>query len=113
MREVIHKLVDDIDGSPAERTILVVDPDGVGFEVDLNTAHLDQYEDAISKLVAVGRRVGKVHAGARTHVPAKGRPAQRRESREIREWARENGHTLADRGRIPAEVVAAWEQRVS
>ena len=28
---------------------------------------------------------------------------------EIRAWARENGHRVSDRGRMPAEVVAAYE----
>lgn len=112
MRQEIVHLVDDIDGSPAERSILVVDPDGIGYEIDLNTEHLDQYEDAISKLVAAGRRVGKVSHGQRTHVPAKGRAA-RHETQAIREWAREHGHEVKDRGRIPAEVVSAYHAAVA
>lgn len=27
----------------------------------------------------------------------------------VREWARANGHVVADRGRLPAEVLAAYE----
>ena len=29
---------------------------------------------------------------------------------ELRSWARENGHTVSDRGRVPAAVVAAYRQ---
>lgn len=27
---------------------------------------------------------------------------------QVRSWARENGHTVSDRGRLPADVVAAY-----
>lgn len=30
---------------------------------------------------------------------------------EVRAWAKEQGFELGDRGRLPAEVWAAWEQR--
>jgi hypothetical protein len=29
----------------------------------------------------------------------------------VRTWARENGYTVADRGRVPTEVVAAYRRR--
>ncbi|MBX9247046.1 Lsr2 family protein, partial [Actinotalea ferrariae] len=29
----------------------------------------------------------------------------------VRQWAREHGYTIPDRGRIPAEVRAAYEAR--
>jgi hypothetical protein len=31
------------------------------------------------------------------------------QSKAIREWAKANGHALADRGRIPAGVIEAFE----
>jgi hypothetical protein len=31
------------------------------------------------------------------------------QSRAIREWAKANGHDLADRGRIKAKVITAFE----
>lgn len=32
---------------------------------------------------------------------------------EVRAWAKEQGFELGDRGRLPAEVWTAWEQRSS
>jgi Lsr2 len=32
---------------------------------------------------------------------------------EVREWARRNGHSVSDRGRVNAEVLAAFENRGS
>lgn len=39
------------------------------------------------------------------------RPATAPTAAEIRRWAREHGHVLSDRGRIPAAVLAAFERR--
>jgi Lsr2 len=43
---------------------------------------------------------------------AAGAPAARLDTAALRTWARENGHAVRDRGRIPAAVVAAYEQSV-
>lgn len=32
---------------------------------------------------------------------------------EVREWARNNGHSVSDRGRVSAEVLAAFDNRGS
>ena len=48
--------------------------------------------------------------GAQAKSNRRGRPAQHvaKVSNEVlRSWARENGHTVSDRGRIPKAVVAA------
>jgi hypothetical protein len=29
--------------------------------------------------------------------------------KSIREWAKKNGHNVSDRGRLPAEVMQAWQ----
>ena len=60
-----------------------------------------------------------LHAGASfTPSPAPPGPAQaaplssgrRIDSKAVREWARANGYDLPDRGRIPAEILQAWEE---
>jgi hypothetical protein len=43
----------------------------------------------------------------RHHHDADGRP-HRDEAAAIRAWARENGHEVSDRGRIPKTVVEAY-----
>jgi hypothetical protein len=37
-----------------------------------------------------------------------GRPTSREDSILIRKWARERGHELADRGRIPGKILEAY-----
>ena len=37
--------------------------------------------------------------------------SSREETTAIREWARQNGHTVSDRGRIPKYVIEAYAAR--
>ena len=61
----------------------------------------------------VGGRRGR--AGSTGNVPAQRRNSsawgQRdpEQTKAIKEWARANGHQVADRGRIPQSVVQAYE----
>lgn len=101
-------LVDDIDGGDAAETVSFA-LDGVSYEIDLNNANASHLRDAFAPWVGSGRRVG-----GRTRTARRGRgsarPAGGRNT-EIRKWARANGYTVSDRGRIPAEVKAAFEGR--
>ncbi|MFD1049891.1 histone-like nucleoid-structuring protein Lsr2, partial [Kibdelosporangium lantanae] len=39
-----------------------------------------------------------------------GSPASREQTKAIRDWARQNGHVVSDRGRIPKSVIEAFEE---
>jgi hypothetical protein len=95
-------LVDDIDGSDAAETI-PFGLDGTRYEIDLNSGHVRELREALEPFVNAARRVS---------VPA-GRPPNRRSddarNKEIRNWAREKGLDVNDRGRIPAPIVAQYE----
>jgi hypothetical protein len=48
---------------------------------------------------------------SRRRAPRAGRTARDRvDNAEIRAWARENGYTVSDRGRVPANIVAAYRE---
>ena len=55
-------------------------------------------------MVAAARRSGGSRGSA-----AKRRTQVGTSAREIRDWARSNGHKVPDRGRIPADVREAFE----
>jgi len=99
-------LVDDIDGGTADETVTFA-LDGVAYEIDLTTANAARLRDALAPWVGSGRRVG---GRARTARRGAGRSSGGRNT-EIREWARSNGYKVSDRGRIPAEVKAAFDAR--
>ena len=97
-------LIDDIDGGDASETV-TFGIDGVTYEIDLNEKNAAKLRDAFSLWVGNARRVsGRSARGAR--------PASRRggsdDTAAIREWAKQNGHQVSERGRISAVVREAY-----
>jgi hypothetical protein len=103
MAQKVHiTLEDDLDGGDATETVSF-GLDGRSYEIDLNDKNAAKLRDALARYVAAGRRSGGRSAGAkrRTQIGTS--------AREIRDWARSNGHKVPDRGRIPADVREAFE----
>ena len=100
-------LEDDIDGSVADETVTFA-LDGVTYEIDLNGKNAAALRDALAPYVGHARR----SAGRRTagRPAAGGRGTGKRDLGDVREWARSNGHQVSDRGRISAEVQAAYDK---
>jgi hypothetical protein len=98
-------LEDDIDGSEADETVSFA-LDGATYEIDLSSANAAQLRDSLATYIGHARRAG----GRR----AAGRPASRatgkRDLADVRQWARQNGHTVSERGRISAEIQAAYDK---
>jgi hypothetical protein len=101
-------LVDDLDGSVASSTV-GFSLDGKTYELDLSDKNAKKLRDALAPFVASARRLGgrgRRAGGATTSIPR----SDRERTAAIREWAREHGHKVADRGRIPGSVIAAYEK---
>ena len=97
-------LVDDIDGSPADETVRFA-VDGVEYETDLTTEHAQALRESFADWISHARRTsGRKSAGRRAPSSTKASDAK-----QVREWARENGYTVPDRGRIPAKVRKAYD----
>jgi Lsr2 len=95
-------VTDDIDGGEAHETI-AFGLDGSSLEIDLNKLNAAQFRKAIAPYIEHGWRVsrGRAHAA---------RPARDRgHSSDVREWARQQGIEVSERGRIPASVLAGYE----
>jgi nucleoid-associated protein Lsr2 len=108
-QKVIREFVDDIDGSPAERTFSFA-VDGVSYEIDLSTQNIAEFKSAIGGFIESARKV-KGSSGRRTRSPSGGRGRQSREqTHAVREWARQRGHNISERGRIPASIQQAFDQ---
>ncbi|WNB85299.1 Lsr2 family protein [Cellulomonas sp. ATA003] len=105
-------LVDDIDGGTAEETV-TFSLDGVSYEIDLTADHAAELRESFSRWVGHARKVGSGSRGSARQ--NRGGGSGRRSSGSssdataIREWARENGHEVSERGRISADVRAAYE----
>lgn len=102
-------LIDDLDGSPATQTVLF-SLDGVEYEIDLNDAHAEALRDSVAEWMGNARKVsGRKSPARRQRGGSAAQPPSASDTAKIREWARRNGHTVSDRGRIPSSVREAYE----
>jgi hypothetical protein len=99
-------LVDDIDGGEAEESVSFA-IDGVNYEIDLSEGNATALREALAPWVGHARRVGGRSAGGRRG--SRGRAAAKADLGDVRAWARENGFTVSDRGRVSSEVMSAYE----
>ncbi|MCA1822580.1 MAG: Lsr2 family protein [Pseudonocardiaceae bacterium] len=118
-QKTIVTLVDDLTGEVAENISTVEFAlDGRAYELDLTDENSAKLHDALSEYVKAARKIGgRRRSGARPGRASKttGKtsghaPGYSRETlKSIRGWAKKNGHNVSDRGRLPADVVQAWE----
>lgn len=95
-------LVDDLDGGPADSTILFA-LDGSEYEIDLSEANAVGLRDALKPYVEAGR---KVSGRGRKRVKS---ASNGNRSADIRTWATANGISVNSRGRIPADIAAQYD----
>jgi hypothetical protein len=94
-------LVDDIDGSEATETVSF-GLDGSSYEIDLSDKNASELREALAGYIGVSRRIARTgKAYKKVTVGAS--------AREIRDWAKSNGFSVPERGRIPADVRTAFE----
>jgi len=104
--------VDDLDGSEASGPV-DFSLDGKDYTIDLSDSNAARLRDALASFVASARRAsGTGRRRLTSSSPqrsASGRSQE--ETQEIRAALRELGYSVKDRGRIPAELLAAYEAR--
>lgn len=109
-RKVIYQIVDDLDGTVlanGEGETLKFGLDGVDYEIDLGPENAAALREKLQSYVAVARRTGgRQVRGTRTQLPSTG---PKRDLAAVRKWARANGYEVADRGRVPTEIVEAFD----
>lgn len=106
-RRQIIELIDDLDGSPlgSDGATVSFAIDGAVYEIDLSVANAATLHEVLAPFVNAGRKLGRTVAT----VPATSRRRKNPDDLSaIREWARANGHTVSDRGRIAGPIVEAY-----
>ena len=81
--------------------------DGVSYEIDLTRQRRRSCATPWPSWVGHAR---SAPAAARHRPRPRRRQAGKRDLGDVREWARDNGHQVSDRGRISAEVQAAYDK---
>jgi hypothetical protein len=109
-QKTIMELVDDLDGGQADESVAFA-LDGVDFVIDLSAENAARLRDTLAQFVGHARRTGgrkqrgKAVAAA-TNGSANGMP----DTHAVREWARNQGETVAERGRVPQALVIRFQE---
>lgn len=91
--------IDDVDGSEAEETVSFA-LDGVSYEIDVSAENAEALRESIAPWIGHARRVG-----------GRSKAKPNLDLNDVRAWARENGFTVSDRGRLASEVLEAYQSR--
>lgn len=108
---IVRQLIDDIDGSEirdgdGERVEFAFR--GIDYQIDLSAANAANLERALKPYIDAAAKVRGAGRLRRSKLNANGKSSPEQLA-AIRAWARNNGHEVADRGRIKAEIVEAFE----
>lgn len=107
-QRVQYLLVDDLDGGDAVETVTFA-LDGVTYEIDLSADNAQRLRDDVASWVGHARRAG-AGSGRKSAARRPGAGPRRTDLGRIREWGRENGFAVSDRGRVSAELQAAYDK---
>nr|WP_174239845.1 Lsr2 family protein [Clavibacter michiganensis] len=110
-RKVVTTLVDDIDGVAIEEGKGETVPfalDGVNYEIDLSDANAAKLREALDTYVDRARRVGRATTGRSAGSRRSSSSAPKEDLGAAREWLREHGHKVSERGRISADLLEEY-----
>ncbi len=102
-QKITVALEDDLDGGPADETLRFAFG-GTDYEIDLSKKNADKLRRQLAPYIEHARKAGRgqPRRGGRS-------AASRQRSSDIRAWARQQGISVSERGRIPASLVQRFE----
>ena len=108
-QKTVLELVDDLDGEAADETVAFA-IDGVEFVIDLSTANATRLRDTLAEFVGHARRTGGRKSPGKAAAARNGSSNGKPDVQAVREWARSQGETVADRGRVPQALVMRFQE---
>lgn len=96
-------LEDDLDGGAATETLSFAF-EGKSYTIDLNDRNAAKFRKSIAPFVDAGRR----DHGNSVRAPAQ-RGSRDSDASAVRSWAVSNGYEVSSRGRVRADLVAAYK----
>ncbi|MBN9645329.1 Lsr2 family protein [Corynebacterium mendelii] len=104
-RRNITQYFDDLDDTPLNEEKLNVvhfSLDGTDYVLDLSESNAAKVREAFQPFISAGR---KAESSRKKRSGTTKNPDL---NRKIREWAKGQGYTIAERGRIPQEIIDAY-----
>ena len=111
-REVIEKLIDDLDGGDAAETV-TFGLDGATYEIDLSKKNAAAFRKSLGRYISAARRSSAAPRSARRKAAPStngSKPKRGFDILQLREWAGANKVAVPARGRIPQSVVEQYKQ---
>lgn len=90
-------VVDDFDKSPDAKTIRF-SVERSHYEIDLKPENIEKLYEALAPFIKVARRASSVRTSARP------------DQQKVREWAKEQGIAVSDRGRLSLDLVKQYQE---
>ena len=115
-RTTVIQLIDDIDGSEADRTV-DFEYNGQRYSLDLNEKNAAELEEVLAPYIAAAEQAGAAGSGrAGASSRSAGPPARARRAKSdkdvdpkaVRAWAEANGVSVSPRGRVNADVMEQY-----
>ena len=106
-KHVIEKLIDDLDPETEAIATVYFALDKREYEIDLSDENIDKLHDALAPYIEAGRYADNSRKPAKP-TPGNKDKLSREEALAVRTWVRANGGEIGDRGRIPKDVLAAY-----
>jgi Lsr2 len=115
---IIRRIVDDLDQTE------LADGDGeriefgfrgVAYHLDLSKSNATKFEKALAPYIKAATEAAAVETETRPRKKAStrrgrgGKRSAKQDTAAIRAWANDNGYAVSQRGRIPGEVVEAFQ----
>lgn len=108
-KTTIVQVTDDLDGS-ANASEVRFAFDGTEYTIDLSSKNRKSLEKALRPYIEAGTK----SSGRGTGATRAGRTKRSGDSSvdlgAVRAWAKEHGHQVADRGRVPKAVLDAYKE---
>ncbi|MBC6807323.1 Lsr2 family protein [Corynebacterium sp. LK30] len=111
-RELIQ-YIDDLDGTPLDSTdhqVVRFSFRGKNYILDLSQENAEKFEQVLEPYIAKASIDHSTVVAPRKRSSANPNAAEARDrNRKIRQWARENGMDVADRGALPKHIIEKYE----
>jgi hypothetical protein len=112
---VTRQVIDDIDGTDITDgggETIEFSVRGVSYRIDLSTRNLSKFDKALTPYINAAVQVSGDQRPRRRRATnsrsTKSKPGT--STSAVRAWATENGYTVSPRGRVPREVLEAFEE---
>ncbi|AXQ64410.1 nucloid associated Lsr2-like [Gordonia phage Neville] len=108
MRQEVVRILDDFDGKVIENeepVVMEFSVEGEHFSLDLRPSNVTRFEADMAKWTDKATKVG----GRKRRRVSAAKGDDKPDLNAIREWARGQGYNVSDKGRIPKDIMEAYE----